>query len=273
MMRSARSTSWRFRHVGRSGWSTRTSKGRSTTSTTTTCSTPSEQAPGRELVRQWLKAGYVDRGVFHSTDAGTPQGGVISPLLANIALHGMEDALGVAYNGRGESCSKRAVVRYADDFVVFCESREDALMQSTFLLMVVGLVGRAGTQTLKGKDAHRPPDRRVRLPRLQRQALPAPTTSRTGYKLLIKPSKASVRRIRTELRQRHRTSRACSFRARGCRRANASVRYAPVRAVHLLDEIAIARRKYVRVNVHGGRAPPSSSRARGGKVPVPRRSR
>ena len=82
--------------------------------------------PGRELVHQWLKAGYVDRGVFHPTDAGTPQGGVISPLLANIALHGLEAAMGVSHNKLGEICSRRAVVRYADDFVVFCESREDA---------------------------------------------------------------------------------------------------------------------------------------------------
>jgi RNA-directed DNA polymerase len=87
-------------------------------------------APGRELIRQWLRAGYVDRGVFHPTNAGTPQGGVISPLLANIALHGMEDAMGFAHNDRGETCSKRAVVKYADDFVVFCQSREDALLHS-----------------------------------------------------------------------------------------------------------------------------------------------
>src|ERR1019366_508333 len=84
-------------------------------------------APGRELIRRWLQAGYVDRGVFHPTNAGTPQGGVISPLLANIALHGLEDAMGVTHNNRGEICSKRAVVKYADDLVVFCESREDAL--------------------------------------------------------------------------------------------------------------------------------------------------
>src|SRR5436309_2438691 len=51
--------------------------------------------PARELVKQWLKAGHLDGGVFHATPAGTPQGGVISPLLANIALHGMEAALGV----------------------------------------------------------------------------------------------------------------------------------------------------------------------------------
>lgn len=51
--------------------------------------------PGRELIRQWLKAGFMEQGDWHPTDAGTPQGGVVSPLLANIALHGMEEALGV----------------------------------------------------------------------------------------------------------------------------------------------------------------------------------
>lgn len=69
------------------------------------------------MIELWLKAGYVDNGAFYNTLAGTPQGGVISPLLANIALHGMEEALGVKYNNRGEIRGKRAVVRYADDFL------------------------------------------------------------------------------------------------------------------------------------------------------------
>jgi RNA-directed DNA polymerase len=68
----------------------------------------------------------VDKGVFHETDAGTPQGGIISPLLANISLHGMERFLGVKYNNRGQNIGKRQLCRYADDFVVFCESKEDA---------------------------------------------------------------------------------------------------------------------------------------------------
>ncbi|MCL6436053.1 MAG: reverse transcriptase N-terminal domain-containing protein [Leptolyngbyaceae cyanobacterium HOT.MB2.61] len=51
--------------------------------------------PARELIAQWLQAGYLENGVLHPTAAGTPQGGVISPLLANIALHGMEAALGI----------------------------------------------------------------------------------------------------------------------------------------------------------------------------------
>src|SRR5947209_5697725 len=74
--------------------------------------------PGRELIRQWLKAGYVDRNVFRSTDTGTPQGGVISPLLANIALHGLSDALHCTPG------SPRVMVRYADDFVVICRTKE-----------------------------------------------------------------------------------------------------------------------------------------------------
>src|SRR5581483_8068217 len=82
--------------------------------------------PAREVIKQWLKAGYVEKSVWHATESGTGQGAVVSPLLANIALHGMEEALGVAYNNQGGVISRRAVVRYADDFAVFCESREDA---------------------------------------------------------------------------------------------------------------------------------------------------
>ena len=47
----------------------------------------------RQIIKAWLKAGVIDNDVFTPTEAGTPQGGVISPLLANIALHGMETAV------------------------------------------------------------------------------------------------------------------------------------------------------------------------------------
>ena len=82
--------------------------------------------PGRKLIKEWLKAGYVENNVFQAQKAGTPQGGIISPLLANIALHGMEEALGIKYNCKGESIGKRVLVRYADDFVCLCETEEDA---------------------------------------------------------------------------------------------------------------------------------------------------
>src|SRR6266498_1129452 len=57
--------------------------------------------PAREQIRGWLKAGVVDRGRYSPTHEGTPQGGVISPLLLNIALQGMEEAAGVTYEYRG----------------------------------------------------------------------------------------------------------------------------------------------------------------------------
>jgi RNA-directed DNA polymerase len=66
----------------------------------------------QRLVRDWLKAGILDKDVWVYPEAGTPQGGVLSPLLANIALHGLESAL-VSQSRR----YRITVVRYADDFV------------------------------------------------------------------------------------------------------------------------------------------------------------
>jgi RNA-directed DNA polymerase len=78
--------------------------------------------PGRGLVRQWLKAGVIEDGRFAPTEEGAPQGGVISPLLMNVALHGMEAAAGVRYYDTGTNAGKTVpncpvVVRYADDRV------------------------------------------------------------------------------------------------------------------------------------------------------------
>jgi RNA-directed DNA polymerase len=71
-----------------------------------------------KLLRLWLRAGVLVEGVRSETVTGTPQGGVISPLLANVYLHAFDRAW--ATNGTGE------LVRYADDFVVLCETREQA---------------------------------------------------------------------------------------------------------------------------------------------------
>ena len=65
--------------------------------------------PAREQVAQWLTAGVVDAGRFAPSEEGTPQGGVISPLLMNVALHGMEQAAGVRY--RSSAPTQRRVDR------------------------------------------------------------------------------------------------------------------------------------------------------------------
>ncbi|WP_334028961.1 reverse transcriptase domain-containing protein, partial [Nocardia terpenica] len=57
--------------------------------------------PARGMIRQWLKAGVLDEGRFAPTEEGVPQGGVISPLLLNVALHGLEEAAGVRYYSTG----------------------------------------------------------------------------------------------------------------------------------------------------------------------------
>lgn len=84
----------------------------------------------RRQVNSWLKSGVIDYGVFTATSEGTPQGGVISPLLANVALHGLENTL-MEYartidlkNNHGNQVNWRtkvsslSFIRYADDFVV-----------------------------------------------------------------------------------------------------------------------------------------------------------
>jgi RNA-directed DNA polymerase len=90
----------------------------------------------RKQIRAWLKAGVMDGKKLFPTDEGTPQGGVISPLLANIALHGMEELIkGLAprfemKDSHGRTISVRdkinsiSVIRYADDFVILHEDIE-----------------------------------------------------------------------------------------------------------------------------------------------------
>ncbi|AMW29721.1 group II intron reverse transcriptase/maturase [Arthrospira platensis] len=68
-------------------------------------------------LKQWLKAGVLDNGVYEDTETGTPQGGVISPLLANIALLGMERLVKEMYPNKGTTTQVN-LIRYADDFVV-----------------------------------------------------------------------------------------------------------------------------------------------------------
>ena len=76
----------------------------------------------KKILNQFLKAGFIYDGILYRNESGTPQGGIISPLLANMALDGMERLLKEHFPGK-----KVHLVRFADDFLVTADSQETAL--------------------------------------------------------------------------------------------------------------------------------------------------
>jgi RNA-directed DNA polymerase len=79
----------------------------------------------RAILRKWLKAGFMEKTVLHSTEAGTPQGAICSPVLANLALDGMERMLNAKYPHRGnEKDGLVNLIRHADDFIITGRTKE-----------------------------------------------------------------------------------------------------------------------------------------------------
>jgi RNA-directed DNA polymerase len=143
----------------------------------------------------------VAQGRLHRTEDGVPQGGVASPLLLNVALHGMEQAAGVRYHPTGNRAGKAVagspvLVRYADDLVALCHTRQQALEVKARLAAWLAPRGLAfnedKTRVVSLADGFDFLGFNVR---------------RYRGKLLIKPSKAAVRRIRERLRTELRSLR------------------------------------------------------------------
>jgi len=160
--------------------------------------------PARGMVAQWLRAGVVEGGQFTRTEEGTPQGGVVSPVLLNVALHGMETAAGVRYQKNKSDAVLTAagspvVVRYADDLVALCHTRDEALEVKARLadwLAPRGLCfNEDKTRVVCLDDGFDFLGFNVR---------------RYRGKLLIKPSSAATRRIRERLRSEMLTLRGAN---------------------------------------------------------------
>jgi RNA-directed DNA polymerase len=150
--------------------------------------------PARGMVAQWLKAGVVESGRFAPTEEGVPQGGVVSPVLLNVALHGMEQAAGVRYHMTGTDAGQTVagcpvLVRYADDLLALCHSRDEALEVKARLSSWLAPRGLVFNED------------KTRVVTLERGFdFLGFNVRRYHGKLLIKPSKAAVRRIRERLR-------------------------------------------------------------------------
>jgi RNA-directed DNA polymerase len=161
------------------------------------------------LIKAWLKAGVFDNHEWSPTDEGTPQGGVISPLLANIALHGMEEVISEIADclpGRKRD-NRRALslIRYADDFVILHPSN---LVIEECKVRIIKWLARMGLELKPSKTrvAHtlKPHDKRregfdflgfnVRQYKVGRTHSCKSTNGELlGFKTLIKPSDKAIK--------------------------------------------------------------------------------
>jgi group II intron reverse transcriptase/maturase len=151
--------------------------------------------PARDMIRDWLKAGVFEAGKgFAPTGEGTPQGGVISPCLLNVALHGLEEAAGVRYRTSGTRAGdpvpgSPVAIRYAGDVVVLCHSQEQAAQVKARLAQWLAPRGLAFNED------------KTKIVRLDEgfDFLGFNVRRYPNRKLLIKPSTAAVRRVRERL--------------------------------------------------------------------------
>ncbi|NEQ11815.1 MAG: group II intron reverse transcriptase/maturase, partial [Moorea sp. SIO4E2] len=148
----------------------------------------------RRLIKSWLKAGVMDNGTFSPTEEGTPQGGIISPLLGNIALHGMEECIKTyAESMKGNKVANKNalnLIRYADDFVIMHKNQEvieECQRIISNWLKDMGLELKPSktriTHTFDGFDF---------LGFKVKQYKTGKNQSKQGFKTIIKPSKEKV---------------------------------------------------------------------------------
>lgn len=153
----------------------------------------------RRILRQWLKAGFMDKSVIHPTEAGTPQGGIASPVLANMALDGLQRALEERFprgkTPRGSTAHQVYLVRYADDFIVTGASEE--VLKIEVKPLVERFLGERGLQLSTEKTAITHVDTGFDFLGM--------TIRKYRGKMLIKPSKKNVHSFLERVRRVVRT--------------------------------------------------------------------
>ncbi len=169
----------------------------------------------KSTIKQWLKAGIMENQEFQPSEIGTPQGGIISPLLANIALDGMEGYLYEKLREKGYKVTDLyrgaiRIVRYADDFVVMHENKkviEDSKLIITKWLKERGLeLSEEKTRIVHSTDGFDFLGFNCRhYDNIEKGYKARNYANKQGFKLLIKPSKKSIKthsdKIKEALRQ------------------------------------------------------------------------
>jgi RNA-directed DNA polymerase len=153
----------------------------------------------KAILQQWLKAGYMEKHVFHPTDDGTPQGGIISPVLANLTLDGLEGRLREHYPRKALRGLKGKVnlVRYADDFVITGSSKE----------LLEGEVRPLVEQFMRERGLELSPEKTIVTHIEDGFDFLGFNVRKYGSKLLIKPSRKNVKAFLCKVRKVIRTNR------------------------------------------------------------------
>jgi len=149
----------------------------------------------KAILRKWLKAGYVDRQALFPTEAGTPQGGIISPTLANLTLDGLEDLLAKTFyrtSVKGRMANPKVrLVRYADDFIITGCSKE--LLEREVKPLVEDFLKTRGLELSQEK---------TRITHIEEGFdFLGQNIRKYDGKLLIKPAKKNVKAFLTKVRE------------------------------------------------------------------------
>lgn len=145
----------------------------------------------RAMLRKWLKAGFIDKNALHPTHAGTPQGGIVSPAAANITLDGLEGILRERVPDRGDGRAPMVnMVRYADDLIITSRTKE--LLENEVKPLVCEFLTDRGLELSQEK---------TRITHIEDGFdFLGQNVRKYNGKLLIKPSKKSVKALLAKVR-------------------------------------------------------------------------
>lgn len=144
----------------------------------------------KQVLRKWLKCGYIEKETLHPTIAGTPQGGIISPTLMNITLDGLEGVLKKRYpKYKGKKVN---IIRYADDFIVTAHTRD--ILEKEIQPLISQFLAERGLSLSEEKTKITSIDEGFDFLSQNIRRYPQ-------GKLLIKPCKRSVKEFKYKLRQ------------------------------------------------------------------------
>lgn len=145
----------------------------------------------KQILRKWLKAGYIEGKNLHSTKKGTPQGGIISPTLMNLTLDGLEKAL-IKKFPKWKAGHKVNFIRYADDFVITAASRE--IIENEIKPLVINFLEKRGLSLSEEKT-------KITHIKDGFDFLSQNTRKYKNDKLLQKPSEKAIKSIKFKLQK------------------------------------------------------------------------